>query len=66
MFPDQFFNGNAMEVFLNVQEVIFMVQVDELTKDKEEHIMYVLSLYRAHAVIACSPIFKDKSVLTSG
>ena len=54
MFPDQFFNGNAMEVFLNVQEVIFMVQVDELTKDKEEHIMYVLRFFKAHSAFDCS------------
>ena len=66
MFPDQFVNGNAMEVFLNVQEVIFMVQLDELTKDKEEHIMYVLRFFKAHFNISSStmgrPVRERKAV----
>ena len=47
-----------MEVFSKVQEVIFMVQVDKLTKDKEEHIIYVLRFFRAHAAFTRSQIFK--------
>ena len=45
MFIAQFFDTNPIETFSNFHEVIFMVQVDMLTKDKEGYIMYVVDFF---------------------
>ena len=58
MFIAQFFKKNPLEAFSTFQEDLIMVQVDKLTKDKEEYIMYVFFI--AHAAFVCGPIFKDK------
>ena len=45
MFIAQFFETNPIEAFSKFHEVIFMVQVDTLTKDKQGHIMYVVEFF---------------------